>query len=173
ITITKENTGLKQETFSEGKGLYRFAFLLPGSYTLTVTAQGFGFISQPGVKLDAGQKACVDFALLPATVKESVTVRGSASSVQTESPAVATEVDSELIRDLPLNGRSFQALIALAPGVVMPGTLSQVRRQGGIVVNGQRTTANYFTVDGVSANLNMQCGGLQCNPRFVGADAGG
>src|SRR5215470_5363159 len=57
ITITKENTGLKQETLSEEQGFYRFAFLLPGSYTLTATAQGFGLVSQPSVKLDAGQKA--------------------------------------------------------------------------------------------------------------------
>ena len=116
VTITKENIGFKQETLSEEEGFYRFAFLLPGSYTITAIAQGFGLLSQPGVKLDAGQKARVDFTLLPASVKESITVRGSASSVQTESPAVATEVDSELIRDLPANNRSFQTLIELAPG---------------------------------------------------------
>jgi carboxypeptidase family protein/TonB-dependent receptor-like protein len=156
VTITKENTGLKQETLSEEEGFYRFAFLLPGSYTLTATAQGFDLVSQPGVKLDADQKARVDFTLLPVTVKESVTVRGSASSVQTESPAVATEVDSELIRDLPANNRNFQALIALAPGV-----------QGGNV-NGQRDTANYFTVDGVSANVAMGN-----RPFGVGPVAGG
>jgi hypothetical protein len=156
ITITKENTGLKQETLSEEQGFYRFAFLLPGSYTLTATAQGFGLLSQPSVKLDAGQKARVDFTLLPATVRESVTVRGKASSVQTESPAVATEVDSQLIRDLPANNRNFQALIALAPGV-----------QGGNV-NGQRDTANYFTVDGVSANV-----AIANAPFGMGPTAGG
>jgi Carboxypeptidase regulatory-like domain/TonB dependent receptor len=150
VTITKENTGFKQETLSEEKGFYRFAFLLPGSYALTATAQGFDLLSQPSVKLDADQTARVDFTLLPAAVQESVTVRGNASSVQTLSPVVATEVDSELIRDLPVNGRSFQALIALAPGAsYKPSDGTSLN------VNGQRDTANYFTVDGVSANVAM------------------
>jgi Carboxypeptidase regulatory-like domain/TonB dependent receptor len=149
VTITKENTGLKQETLSEEQGFYRFAFLPPGSYAIAAMAQGFRFLSQPGVKLDAGQKARVDFTLLPASVKESITVRGSTSSVQTESPAVATEVDSQLIRDLPVNNRSFQPMIALAPGASFQSNGTSLN------VNGQRDTANYFTVDGVSANVAM------------------
>ena len=157
ITITNENTGLNQETLSEEQGFYRFAFLLPGSYTITATARGFAFLTQPSVKLDPDQKARVDLMLLPASVKESVTVRGSASSVQTESPAVATEVDSELIRDSPVNGRSFQGLIALAPGVSFQPviTLSHTLSDPSTAmnVNGQRDTANYFSVDGVSVNV--------------------
>jgi hypothetical protein len=172
ITITKENTRFKQETLSQEEGFYRFAFLLPGSYTLTATAQGFDLLSQTSVKLDADQKARVDFTLLPATVKESVTVRGSASSVQTESPAVATEMDSELIRDLPVNGRSFQSLIALAPGASFGPVIALSHTLGdsgtALNVNGQRDTANYFTVDGVSANLAMGSG-----PFGVGPLAGG
>jgi len=64
---------------------------------------------------------------------------------------VGTEVDPQLVRDLPLNGRTFQSLISLAPGVVRPGTLNQAGVQTGSFINGQRN--NYFTVDGVSANL--------------------
>jgi hypothetical protein len=172
VTITKENTGLKQETLSEEGGFYRFAFLLPGSYTLTATVQGFGVLTQPGVKLDAGQKARVDFTLLPASVKESITVRGSASSVQTESPAVATVVDSELIRDLPANNRSFQSLIELAPGASFQPAIRFPGSPGGegtaLNVNGQRDTANYFTVDGVSANVAIGGG-----PFGMGSTAGG
>jgi hypothetical protein len=174
ITVMKESTGLKRTASSNDEGFYRSAFLLPGSYMVKVEGAGFRVLTNQGVKLDPGQEARLDFTLLPATPKQSVTVRGTASSLQTESPAVGTEVDPQLVEDLPLNGRTFQSLIALAPGVVMPGTLNQLRGQGGgIIVNGQRTTANYFTVDGVSANVNMQCLGLLCNPRFVGADAGG
>ena len=64
---------------------------------------------------------------------------------------MGTEVDPQLVRDLPLNGRTFQSLISLAPGVVRPGTLNQAGVQAGSFINGQRD--NYFTVDGVSANL--------------------
>jgi hypothetical protein len=173
ITITKDGTGLKRTASSNEEGFYRSPFLLPGYYTVTVEAAGFRVVISSDVKLDPGQQASLDFTLLPTGLVQSVTVRGTPFSLQTESPAVGTEVDPQLVEHLPLNGRTFQSMIALAPGVVMPATLSELKGPGGIVVNGQRSTANYFTVDGVSANLNMQCGGLQCNPLFVGADAGG
>ena len=118
VSISRESTGAKQTVTSSERGIYRFAFLLPGSYTIHVEAQGFEVVNRAGVKLDPGREARLDFVLSPAMVKENITVSGSASSVQTESPAVSTEIDPQLVRDLPLNGRSFQSLIFLTPGVV-------------------------------------------------------
>jgi hypothetical protein len=67
-----------------------------------------------------------------------------------ESAAVATTIDRQFVGNLPLNGRSFQSLILLTPGVVLtPANFSA----GEFSVNGQRTNANYFTVDGVGANI--------------------
>ena len=169
ISISRESTGLKQTTSSTEQGFYFFTFLLPGSYTITAEAPGFGAVSRAGLKLDPGQEARLDFTLSPAAVKESVTVRGSASSLQTESSAVGTEVDPQLVQDLPLNGRTFESLIGLAPGVVMPATLSQETGQGGIVVNGQRSSANYFTVDGVSANVGIGGDALGLGPAAGGS----
>jgi Carboxypeptidase regulatory-like domain/TonB dependent receptor-like, beta-barrel len=169
ISISKESTGLKQMTLSGARGYYLFAFLLPGRYTITVEASGFGALSRSGVKLDPGQEARLDFTLMPAEAKEFVTVQGSSSSLQTESSALGTEIDPQLVQNLPLNGRTFQLLIALAPGVVWAGTLNPFTGyQAGIFVNGQRDTSNYFTVDGVSANV-----GIGSNPFFVGGAAGG
>ena len=69
-----------------------------------------------------------------------------------ESPAVSTIVDRQFVANIPMNGRSIQSLIQLTPGVVaVPGASNGV--QGEFSVNGQRTEANYYTVDGVSANL--------------------
>jgi hypothetical protein len=168
ISISREATGLKQTTSSREQGLYRFAFLLPGTYTIAVEAQGFEVVSRAGVKLDPGQEARLDFWLSPAVVKQSVIVRGSASSLQTESPAVSTEVDPQLVRDLPLNGRTFQSLIFLAPGVV--ATSCNLGCSGGqFSVNGQRDTANYFTVDGVGANVGMNSGPIFVSPAPGGA----
>jgi Carboxypeptidase regulatory-like domain/TonB dependent receptor len=151
ISITKESTGLKQVTSSNALGFYFTSFLVPGYYTITAEAQGFGRVTRSRVKLDPGQDARLDFTLGPAPVKESLTVRGSASSLQTESSAVATEIDSELVHNLPLNGRTFQSLIGLAPGVIRPATINQANPQVGSFIDGQRN--NYFTIDGVSANL--------------------
>lgn len=156
ITIVRQNS-VTQTAPSREWGLYRFAFLPPGYYTVTASAPGFQLISRPDIKLDAGQQARLDFVLTPARLREEITVLASQSSLQTESPAVATTVDSQLIRDLPLNNRNFRSLIALAPGVVETG-MTQMAPQGlfapgGVSVNGQRDTSNYFTVDGVSANV--------------------
>jgi hypothetical protein len=74
VSISRESTGLKQTASSREQGFYRFAFLRPGSYTIAVEAAGFGVVSRAGVKLDPGQEARLDFTLVPAPVKENVTV---------------------------------------------------------------------------------------------------
>jgi hypothetical protein len=159
LNILRESTGLKQSTSASGQGVYRFALLSPGTYTVTVEAQGFEPVSRSGVKLDPGHEARLDFTLFPSVIKETVTVRGRVSSLQTESPAVATEIDQQLVRDLPTNNRTFQSLIYLAPGVV--ATSCVLGCSGGqFSVNGQRDTANYFTVDGVSANVGSPGGNI-------------
>ena len=72
--------------------------------------------------------------------------------MNTESGTVSTVVDRTFVENLPLNGRSFQTLIMLAPGVVV--TPPVFDEQGQFSVNGQRADANYFTVDGVSAKVS-------------------
>src|SRR5260370_6675298 len=80
-------------------------------------------------------------------------VESGAPLVKTETAEVSTLVDRQFGENLPLNGRSFQSLIALTPGVVT--TKTQFIEQGQFSVNGQRPDANYFTVDGVSANIGI------------------
>jgi len=173
ITIRRDGTGQKRTASSNEEGFYSSPFLLPGSYTVTVEAAGFRVVTSSGVELDPEQQARLDFTLFPAGPEQSVTVRGTAFSVQTESPAVATEVDSELIRELPVNGQSFQTLIALAPGSSFQPVITLARGLGGegtaLNVNGQRDTANYFTVDGVSANVGMGNGAFGVGPIAAGA----
>lgn len=84
---------------------------------------------------------------------ETLWVEGGASLVNTESAAVSTVVDRTFADNLPLNGRTFQTLIMLTPGVVVTQTAAD--DQGQFSVNGQRADANYFTVDGVSANFGV------------------
>src|SRR5262249_3562953 len=85
-------------------------------------------------------------------VSETVTVEAGAPT-NTESGTVSTIVDRTLVENLPLNGRSFQTLLTLTPGVVL--TATRFDDQGQFSVNGQRADANYFTVDGVSANFGV------------------
>ncbi|HEX7330908.1 MAG TPA: TonB-dependent receptor plug domain-containing protein [Pyrinomonadaceae bacterium] len=72
------------------------------------------------------------------------------------SPSVSTVIDQDFVSNLPLNGRSFQSLFELAPGVVI--SRSTFSEQGQFSVNGQRANANYFMVDGVSANIGVSAG---------------
>jgi outer membrane receptor protein involved in Fe transport len=94
--------------------------------------------------------------------------------LQTDSAAVSTVVDDQFVQNMPLNGRSFQSLIALTPGVVF--TSSTFEGPGQFSVNGQRSDANYFMVDGVSANFSSApgcCLGQSLGGAIPGFTSGG
>jgi len=75
-----------------------------------------------------------------------------------ESPAVGTTVDRQFVENIPLNGRSFQSLITLTPGIVTVPNSGETTAAGHFSVNGQRASANSFMVDGVSANFAAEPG---------------
>jgi hypothetical protein len=89
------------------------------------------------------------------STSESVTVEAGAPLINTQDASVNTVVDRKFVANTPLNGRSFQDLISLTPGVVTqsPNASSKVGGGGDFSVNGQRTESNYYTVDGVSGNV--------------------
>jgi hypothetical protein len=95
----------------------------------------------------------VDFELALGSLAETVTVEAGTPLLNTQSGTASTVVDRTFVANLPLNGRSFQTLIMLTPGVVVTPTV--FNDQGQFSVNGQRADANYFTVDGVSANFGV------------------
>jgi hypothetical protein len=95
----------------------------------------------------------------------SITVVADEAKVNTESATVSTVVDRKLAEELPMNGRSFQTLIDLTPGVVL--TQSNFSDSGQFSVNGQRAASNYWMVDGVSANIGV--GSSQAGNGFAGA----
>src|SRR6185369_1096680 len=95
----------------------------------------------------------IDFEMLIGDVFETVTVEAGAPLMNTELPTVSTVINRTFVENVPLNGRSVQTLITLAPGVVL--TTTSQNDQGQFSVNGQRADANYFTVDGVSADFGV------------------
>ena len=88
---------------------------------------------------------------------ETITVEGSAPLLNASDASVSTVIGNRFVENMPLNGRSFSSLIELAPGVVL--TPANLYEQGQFSVNGQRPDANYFMVDGVSANVGNAGGG--------------
>jgi len=95
----------------------------------------------------------LNFTLPIGAAYEVLTVEGGAALVNTESATVSTVVDRQFAENLPMNGRSFQTLIELTPGVVV--TPSTTTENGQFSINGQRTASNYWMVDGVSANIGV------------------
>jgi hypothetical protein len=166
LTVTNIDTGVKYPTETNGVGLYALN-VPPGRYRIQVTKQGFAGIVKPDVRLHVQDDAGLNFEMRVGSDVESITVEGGAPLVNTLSAAVGTVVDRKFIANLPLNGRSFQSLLLLTPGVVQT---SSVLDGGQFSVNGQRANANYFTIDGVGAN-----GGISTDSagsRF-GVQAGG
>jgi hypothetical protein len=108
---------------------------------------------KPDVTLHVQDALVIDFEMALGAATETVNVEAGAPLVNTESGTVSTVVNRALVENLPLNGRSFQTLIQLTPGVV--ATVTGFNDQGQFSVNGQHADANYFTVDGVSANFGV------------------
>jgi len=156
IITVQEETGTRREARSDNTGAYSVFSVRPGIYKVTVKKEGFQTTSRTGVQIDVAQSARIDFTLEPSAVEQAVTVHADASLTATDSATVSTVIDRHLIDEIPLNGRSFQSLIALTPGVVL--TKATFGEQGQFSVNGQRANANYFTIDGVSANIGVSAG---------------
>ncbi len=153
VTIRNEQTGGRRNTTSNVSGFYSLPALGPGLYRLSIRAMGFETIVREGIKLETGENARLDFSLKLGDFRTEVTVHGDPPLINSENASVGTVIDRDTIDQMPLNGRGIQALIELSPGVVaVPVTTGD---RGQFAVNGQRSDANYFTVDGVSANFAL------------------
>jgi Carboxypeptidase regulatory-like domain/TonB dependent receptor len=153
VAAISSGTNARYETTTNGSGEYHLANLPPNIYRIEIEKPGFKKIIKPDVTLHVQDALEIDFEMTLGSVSETVTVEAGAPPVNTESAAVSTVVDRTFVENLPLNGRSFQTLITLTPGVVL--TATGFNDQGQFSVNGQRADANYFTVDGVSANFGV------------------
>jgi carboxypeptidase family protein/TonB-dependent receptor-like protein len=151
ILIVNDATNVQYSGRTNSEGIYVVPNLPPGPYRLQVSKIGFKTLIKPDIVLNVQDAVAINFSLPVGAASETVTVQGGASLLNTESPAVSTVVDRQFAENLPMNGRSFQTLIELTPGVVL--TPSSVFDGGQFSVNGQRTASNYWMVDGVSANF--------------------
>lgn len=151
IVAINDVTGVQYTTQTNGEGLYVLPNLPPGPYRLQVSKFGFKTIIKPDITLNVQDALALNFTLPVGSYSEVVTVESGAPLVNTESAAVSTVVDRQFAENLPLNGRSFQTLIQLTPGVVLTPVGSG--DEGQFSVNGQRAASNYWMVDGVSASF--------------------
>lgn len=138
---------------SNSEGIYAVSNLPLGPYRMQVAKIGFKSLLKPDIILNTQDALAINFTLPLGATLETVTVEGGAPLVHTESGSVSTVIDRKLVENLPLNGRSFNTLLQLTPGVVIAPSGSN--NQGQFSISGQRTTSNNFLVDGVSANFGV------------------
>ena len=149
VTALNEATGIAQTQTTTDAGLYSFASLPVGTYTITVEKSGFKTSKLTGHTLEVNTPLDVNVTLATGEVSEVVTVQAGAEQLQTANATIGNVVEHKAIEQLPLNGRNPLNLIAYEPGVVQR---SQGGVGSGVSVNGSRDRAFNVTIDGIDAN---------------------
>ena len=155
IALINSQQGTQRLTTTNSEGAFVFVLLPPGRYSVTATKEGFAPIEVKGVVVNVNDQMALKIELNIGALTQTVEIVEGASLIN-ESAAVGTVVDRQLIGNIPLNGRTLQSLITLTPGTVV--TRATGIEPGQFSINGQRADANYFTVDGVSANIAVTAG---------------
>ena len=154
VAVLNVDTSFRRESTTNEGGSFLFTLLPPGRYSLTAERQGFKVLQVPNIVMNVGDQKALTIQLQTGNISETVRITGEAPLIN-DSPAVGTTVDGNQVDNMPLNGRSFQTLVALTPGVVLTKPTTVGENRGQFSINGQRADANYFTVDGVGANIGI------------------
>jgi len=150
IVAKNVETGIARSTVTDDAGRYWVPSLAVGEYEVHVTKQGFQEQVRGGIHLVVGQEASVDVALKLGLVTEQVKVIADAPVVSVTPADISGLVGEQQVKDLPLNGRSYDELMTLNPGVV---TFTS-EKTGGIGVSNS-TNANMFSVAGNRPQQNI------------------
>ena len=150
ITVTNVVTNVSIRSETNDQGLYTVPSLKPGPYSITVEKAGFKKIVRSGVTLQVNQVARLDVNMQVGELNTVVEIVEATTLLETETSSRGSVIDQKKIVDLPLNGRDYNQLALLSPGV-LPGTprLASVNFKGVLNVNGNRTFNNVFLLDGV------------------------
>ena len=146
VAVSNVETGISRSAPTDAAGRYRVPSLTPGHYQVEVQMTGFETEVRKGIDLTVGQEAVIDMVLKVGQVSQKTEVTAEAPIVETTSSTLSSLVDDKTIRDLPLNGRSFDQLIALEASA--PTFHQTTDAQSVFTVNGARTTSNQFLMDG-------------------------
>ena len=165
IAIKATATGVTRNLTTDAAGVYSAPNLLPGAYDVTATAAGFATVIQSGVTMTVGAQQTLDIRLQVGQVSQTLEVAAQAPQIQLTSSSITATVNDTVVRELPLNGRSWTDLATLQPGVSnmaaeqpgISGTTSAsargIRGFGNqLTISGGRPTQNNYRLDGISEN---------------------
>jgi hypothetical protein len=180
VTVKNTETGAIRSSTTDDGGHYRVLSLSVGEYEVRVSKTGFQEAVRSGIQLVVNEEASVDLRLQVGEVRSEIRVNGDAPIVSTTTRDISGLVGEQQIKDLPLNGRSYDLLLPLNPGIVnftsqkTGGTgISNSTTANNFAVSGNRPQQNIFLLNGVeysgAAENNMQPGGT--SGMLLGVDA--
>ncbi|MCC6263608.1 MAG: TonB-dependent receptor, partial [Bryobacterales bacterium] len=154
VELVNVATQERWDLLTNGQGRYVAPSLPSGEFRITARAKSFETRVLEGVRVEVAAKLTIDLTMQIGTEAQSVTVEAGQVQLNTVDASLSTVVDRGFVSNIPLNGRSFQSLLTLIPGVnAIPSGGSGTNGQ--FSVNGMRAESNYFLVDGVSANTGV------------------
>src|SRR6266853_1399376 len=173
-------TGALRNSVTDEAGRYLVLSLPPGEYEIRVTKAGFQDAIRSGIHLVVGEEASVDLRLAVGVEISQITVTADAPVVSTTTRDISGLVGEQAVKELPLNGRSYDLLLPLNPGIVnftsqkTGGTgISNSTTANNFAVSGNRPQQNIFLLNGIeysgAAENNMQPGGT--SGMLLGVDA--
>jgi hypothetical protein len=121
VTVLAKNTesGLERSDVTDEGGAYRISSVPYGTYDVTAQLSGFATMVKTEIRVDVGRTVAIDFGMKLSTTGETVQVTGEAPLIEKTESHIATFVTPEQVQNLPLNGRQFASLAALAPGTTL------------------------------------------------------
>ena len=153
VEVQRIETGATRYATSGASGRYTVPALSPGSYSISVSAEGFRPVSSEAIQLSLGGEAEASFVLQVGPASDAITVSGESSALETSQAAIGNVIPNRFIVSLPLNGRNFLHLSLLVPGAAPAavGSPGSERGRFAFQTNGARESANSFLYDGVYA----------------------
>src|SRR5271168_5114274 len=180
VVVLNVETGAERKLASDDSGHYSAPSISVGSYQVTASKPGFAPATKTGITLVVAQKAQIDLELAVGEVQQAITVEAEASPVNTTTEQTSGLVGEKQVKDLPLNGRSYDQLVTLNPAIVN----YSAQRSGGVgtsnsavgnmfAVSGRRPQENLFLLNGIeytgASEINLTPGGT--SGQLLGVDA--
>ena len=159
VSVKNLETGLNRTSETDESGNYRFSALPVGPYEVNAEKAGFKMALRRGITLVVGQEAVVDLALEVGAVEQTVTVTAEAALVNTTLSSTSGLINEQQVKDLPLNGRSFDQLLTLNVGTA---NYSSNNTRNAFSVSGRRPDENRFLINGIDYIGTSH--GLDTNP---------
>jgi hypothetical protein len=174
VTITNTATGSALETLSNATGSFSQVGLIAGQYEVAISHPGFTVFRETGISLESVGAYTVNAVLKIGPESAAVTVLASSTAVQTTSPEISSTVSAEEAEALPLNGRNYQGLGSLMPGVINTSPVAGLGTGGfntfnALNVNGQGLGGSLYLLDGVwnTSSINHNQTNVMPNPDSI------